>query len=377
MNSTMATRTIERPAQRRPLGRTISHLGWFGVLIFAAAVCVSTAHGQAYLGTINGTVTDSSGAVVVGAQIQVIDENTHFVSPATTNGSGLYSVPYLTPDTYDVKVQAKGFADAEQTGAVLVATGIKEVDFKLSPAAASAVVTVIANQQLIDTESASVKTVLTSNILHNSPDIDANPIMMATRVAGVYSNFTQNTEAANEWYPQGGGISGTEIGGGVAGNTLFTINGIDELASRGGPGQYTGYVPSALVLQEMNVQTAPFDASVGHTHRRHGKCGLEDRNSETPWRGTVPVRGPDLQLQFLQQNSLILQSPDSSTQAQRYLEYARYCRYGPGDHSQALEWRQPQDILHGVVGTLPVQYGHVHRGQRQRPDSEGAGRRFL
>jgi hypothetical protein len=239
-------------------------LGWLGALAFAAAALVSTAYGQAYLGTINGTVTDQTGAVIPGARIQVIDESTHFVSPATTNGKGLYSVPYLTPGTYDVKVEAKGFSDAEQTGAVLIATGIKEVNFKLSPGATSANVTVTANQQLLDTESATVQTVLTSNILHNAPTIDSNPIMMATRVAGVYSNFTQSTEST-EWYPQGGGISGTEIGSGVAGDTLFTINGIDELASRGGPGQYTGYVPSALAIQEMNVQTAPYDASIGHT----------------------------------------------------------------------------------------------------------------
>jgi len=282
MDSTMEARAMERPEQRRPLGRMISLFGWFGALIFAAAAFVSTAHSQAYLGTVNGTVTDQTGAAIVGAQVQVIDENTHFVSPATTNGSGLYSVPYLTPDTYDVKVQAKGFADAEQTGAVLIATGIKEVNFKLSAAAANSIVTVTANQQLIDTESASVGTVLTSNILHNSPDIDANPIMMATRVAGVYSNFTQNTQTT-QWDPQGGGISGTEIGAGVAGDTLFTINGIDELASRGTPGQYTGYVPSALALQEMNVQTAPFDASVGHT-----LVGVENVVLKT---GTVKLHG--------------------------------------------------------------------------------------
>ena len=260
------TNSIEA-IMRIALGRSVKKmrlLSWFGVLIFAAAAFVSTAHSQAYLGTVNGTVTDQTGAVIVGAQIQVIDENTHFVSPATTNAQGLYSVPYLTPDTYDVKVEAKGFADAEQTGAVLVATGIKEVDFKLTPAATNAVVTVTANQQLLDTESATVGTVLTSNILHNAPSVDSNPIMMATRVAGVYSNFTQNTEST-QWDPQGGGISGTEIGAGQAGNTLFTINGIDELASRGTPGQYTGYVPAPLALQEMNVQTAPYDAAVGHT----------------------------------------------------------------------------------------------------------------
>jgi Carboxypeptidase regulatory-like domain len=260
MYSTESNEAMEQFTLLRSLKRT-RLLGWVGAVVFAGAALVSTAYGQAYLGTVNGTVTDQTGAAIVGAQVQVIDENTHFISPATTNNAGLYTVPYLMPGTYDVKVQAAGFSKAVQTGAVLVATDIKEVNFKLSPASTSANVTVIADQQLIDTESASVQTVLTSNILQNSPVIDANPIMMATRVAGVYSNFTQNTETT-QWYPQGGGISGTSVGGG--GNAFF-LNGIDELPSRGAPGQYTGYVPSSLALQEMNVQTAPFDASIGHT----------------------------------------------------------------------------------------------------------------
>jgi hypothetical protein len=259
MNWLAIVRSGDR-STRRELMRSVSRLSWLGALMLTV-LFAEPSYGQAYLGTINGTVTDLTGAAVVGAQVQVIDEDTHFVSPATTNGDGLYTVPYLSPGTYDVKVEAKGFADALQIGAVVIATGIKEVDFKLSAGATTANVTVTANQQLLDTESATVGTVLTSNILHNAPDIDANPVMMATRVAGVYSNFTQNTETT-QWYPQGGGISGTSVGGG---SNAFNINGIDELPSRGGPGQYTGYVPSSLALQEMNVQTAPFDASVGHT----------------------------------------------------------------------------------------------------------------
>jgi hypothetical protein len=225
MNSTKSTEAMERFALDRSL-KGLRLLGWFGALIFAAAACISTAHGQAaYLGTVNGTVTDQTGAAIVDAQIQIIDENTHFVSPATTNGSGLYSVPYLTPDTYDVKVEAKGFADAEQTGAVLIANGVKEVDFRLTPAAVSTRVVVAANEQLLDTEDSTVQTVLSANIVHNAPNIDGNAYMMATRVAGVYSNFTQNTETT-QWDPQGGGVSGSEVGTATAGNQLVTMDGI-------------------------------------------------------------------------------------------------------------------------------------------------------
>lgn len=220
--------------------------------------------GQSYLGTINGTVTDSTGSAVVGANVQVVDENTKFNSTTTTNSEGLYTVPFLTPDTYDVRINAQGFAPAEQTGVVLVAADVKQVNIRLAPARASATVTVTADQQLLDTETPVVGSVLSANELRNAPLVDSNPYMMATRVAGVYSNFTQNNEAT-QWWPVGGGVSGTEVGNGLANYVLITMNGIVTDLPEGGPGDYTGYVPSSIGTQELKVETTPYDAEVGRT----------------------------------------------------------------------------------------------------------------
>ena len=233
------------------------------VTIAIAMVLAPMLFSQSYRGTINGTVTDSSGAAVQGSKVTVTDENTHFVSATTTNEEGAYSIPFLTPSTYDVKVESTGFASAEQTGVVLIATDIKQVNFTVKPAAATATVTVTENQQLLQTESATVSSVLTPNELHNAPNIDGTVYMMATRVAGVYSNFTQGTEVA-QWWPVGGGVSGTTIDG-IAGSQLVTMNGINILPPEGNPGQYTGYLPPAIGVEELNVQTSPMDAEIGHT----------------------------------------------------------------------------------------------------------------
>lgn len=236
---------------------------WTVLAVLAGLFAISALQAQSYRGTINGTVTDQSGAVVVGAQVQVIDENTHFVSSTTTNKVGAYSVPFLTPSTYDVKVAAKGFGDAEQRGAVLIATDIKQVNFVMKPAEATATITVTENQQLLQTESATVSSVLTPNELHNAPNIGGTVYMMATRVAGVYSNFTQGPETS-QWWPVGGGVSGTTMNG-ISGSQLVTMNGINILPSEGNPGQYTSYLPPAIGVQELNVQTSPMDAEIGHT----------------------------------------------------------------------------------------------------------------
>jgi hypothetical protein len=191
-----------------------------------------TFQAQTYRGSISGTVTDPTGAVVSGAQVQVINENTNFVSPATANSTGLYTVPFLTPGTYNVKVNAKGFAPTEKTQVVLIASDIKQVDFTLSVASAAEAVTVAADVSLLQTESASVASPLSSNEIHNAPLVDGTVYMMATRVAGVYSNFTQNSEST-QWIPVGGGVSGMTTEG-LANATLVTMNGITILTPEGG-----------------------------------------------------------------------------------------------------------------------------------------------
>lgn len=234
-----------------------------GALIFVVGGLTSMAVSQNYRGTINGTVTDSTGAAVQGAKVQVIDRNTNFVSATTTNSRGTYSVPFLTPSTYEVKVEATGFAEAEQTGVVLVATDIKQVNFTVKPQAASSTVDVTENEQLLQTETATVESVLTPNELHNAPNLDGTVYMMATRVAGVYSNFTYGPEVT-QWWPVGGGVSGTTMEG-ISGSQLVTMNGIEIMPPEGNPGQYTGYLPPAVGVQELNVQTSPMDAEIGHT----------------------------------------------------------------------------------------------------------------
>jgi Carboxypeptidase regulatory-like domain len=73
------------------------------------------AHAQV-TAVVSGTVTDATGALVQGASVTVIDEATQVARSAQTNKSGVFAVPDLNPDTYTVKVAAKGFTPKELTG---------------------------------------------------------------------------------------------------------------------------------------------------------------------------------------------------------------------------------------------------------------------
>src|SRR5258708_26058427 len=81
----------------------------------------SNGFGQAVYGSIFGTVTDSTGAVVPGATITVTDAAKGTSVTAQSNGSGEFTVDHLIPDPYDVKVVATGFKGYQQKGIQLFA----------------------------------------------------------------------------------------------------------------------------------------------------------------------------------------------------------------------------------------------------------------
>ena len=78
---------------------------WLAAFAFAGVTLAQTTGA----GTLVGTVTDSTGAVVVGARLTVVNLDTAFHSETTTNSDGAYYVPYLAPGPYRVTIEAAGF----------------------------------------------------------------------------------------------------------------------------------------------------------------------------------------------------------------------------------------------------------------------------
>src|SRR5713101_9113453 len=82
-------------------------------------LCSYPMHGQVVGGTISGTISDKSGAVVVNATVSVKNLATGVSTAVTTNAQGLYSLPNLLPGNYQQKVSAAGFETAIRNGIVL------------------------------------------------------------------------------------------------------------------------------------------------------------------------------------------------------------------------------------------------------------------
>ena len=120
-------------------GALVLLLGFVGTLPLRA---------QQYLGTLTGEITDASGAKIANADVSATDVTTHFTTRTKTNGSGGYSIPFLTPDTYDVTVTVSGFRPETRTGLVLTAGGNERIDFALKVGAVGEQVVVTAGERV-------------------------------------------------------------------------------------------------------------------------------------------------------------------------------------------------------------------------------------
>jgi hypothetical protein len=138
-------------------------------LLLACLLLVMPAMAQSPNGTISGRVVDPSGAVVPGADILVVNEATQVQYPTKTNAEGIYVVPNLPPGMYLLQVSRIGFKTIIKPDIILHVQGALAINFTLPIGAASVTVTVKGGTPLVNTQSASVSTVIDRQFVNDLP----------------------------------------------------------------------------------------------------------------------------------------------------------------------------------------------------------------
>ncbi len=133
---------------------------WFVAAALTLFACCPFARGQSGAGSIEGTVTDPTGAVIPGASIHVVKNATNVASNTKSNGVGFYQVPDLFTGSYSVTVTATGMKTYSRTIELLVGqTAV--INVKMSPGAVTQKITVTGNTvQLIDTTNGTISSTL-------------------------------------------------------------------------------------------------------------------------------------------------------------------------------------------------------------------------
>lgn len=242
-----------------PTGRFLS------LVVVLVSFVATGSQAQRYLGSIQGEVKDSTGAVIPNVQVTAEESSTHFTSTVNTNNAGAYAFPSLNPGTYTITVTGSGFRSETHTGLILTAGALQQSDFDLQTGASTEVINISAAQtSLLDSGSPNLATTLSTQEVTDLPNNGRNPFVMATMAAGITTGAYMLTKSSQFTNPFSG-VAVQVVASGNGGHNRLTLNGIpDDPAERLSGASYTGFVPSPEAVQEVKVQTSIFDAQIGH-----------------------------------------------------------------------------------------------------------------
>jgi hypothetical protein len=234
---------------------------WY--LLISVLLAGGLSFGQDPRGTILGRVQDQTGAVVPNVTVRVTHVATGVSATATTNQSGNFSIPFLTPGIYRVAAEQTGFKRFVREGVEVRVSDALELEIGMEIGAVAETVEVTAETPLLETAHASLGQVVDRRRVLELPQRAGNPMELTLLAPGVVN--TANLRLRGPTAP--GAISSISAEGTGNSNTEFQIDGISNAVNDAGDGSpRVAFSPPATAVREFKIETSPYDASVGHTN---------------------------------------------------------------------------------------------------------------
>ena len=238
---------------------TLRHLGLLAVIAAVALVATAiSSHAQTTSGTVLGTVTDQTGAVLSNTTVQLINTATNTKRQTESNDSGYYQFFSVPPGTYQLAVQKQGFKKLSSAVFKLEVEGSMRINLSLEVGSESQSITVTAAAPLIQAETTSLGSVVDERETTEIPLNGRNPMSLAAMVPSVIpqGQATQNPNGANPF-----GWGNYQIGGGMANQSATYLDGspVNTLYIN-----LTALIPTQDSLSEFKVDTNALSAEYGH-----------------------------------------------------------------------------------------------------------------
>ncbi len=203
---------------------------------------------------ITGTVTDDSGAVVVGATITARNVETGIASTAESTATGVYTISFLNPGHYEVLCEMSGFKKFARSGLVLETGTASTIDIKLQLGQLSETVSVEASAPLLESESSSVGQLIENKFILNMP-IQTRRSASLVRLMG---NISYRSEDGGEAVPK------FSMAGGRSQNQMWALDGGVTQNMAIGVAQLSLNPPNEA-LQEFKAISNNYSAELGRT----------------------------------------------------------------------------------------------------------------
>jgi len=220
----------------------------FGMVLCAAPVVYAQYHVN---GTITGTITDTSGAIVPGANVTLTNDSTGVRLSSETNKAGVYIFSDVNPATYTIAVQKEGFETCQATNVVLQPADTRTFSCALKVGQVAQTVSVSAGALQVQTETAQVNSVINSQQIEQLPDNGrnfANFLALQPGVSGI--QFDANN-SMNIFATQGVSVNGQRDQ-----NNNILIEGVSSQRTRDNAA--TTAAPALDAIGEINIVAAGY-----------------------------------------------------------------------------------------------------------------------
>ncbi|HMF64278.1 MAG TPA: carboxypeptidase regulatory-like domain-containing protein, partial [Edaphobacter sp.] len=270
--------------QRKPIILSI-------LAVVFLALCCPITRAQTITASVNGTVTDSSGAILPNAKVTATNVETGINTETTTNNDGIYNIRFLQIGSYKVTISAAGFGDSTYGPFALETGQNAKIDGKLSIAGTQQKVSVEAEvAPLLNTENPTLATTLDTRAIENIPLVGRNLTAITMFLPGSVStqpnSFVSNAAVS-------GPLSGNNMSGQASGASV-SVNGNRQQAN-----QYLldgmnvnqtlddtqGYVPNVDAIAQVQVISANANAEYGNVNG--GDILYQTKSGTNNWHGSM------------------------------------------------------------------------------------------
>lgn len=287
------------------------------LLVLFLGMGLTAAHAQ-YRAGIQGTVTDSTGAVVMGAKITVTNQETGASQDVTTGDSGFYSALHLAPGPYTVTASLTGFKTKVTKDVQVAAEAIGGVNLVLQPGAVTEEVVVSGEAAgLLQTEDASLSGTITRQQVENLPQFRGDPFELLRVTPGVFGLGARSSGGDSANFPNYSGVGGS-------GRGVFQVENAVQVSANGSRVEANGYqldgvstnsqgwggssiiTPNSESVKEVKIEVSPYSAEDSHgagaivkvvsqsgTNNLHGSAVLRTQspglNAFQRWGGPAPA----------------------------------------------------------------------------------------
>ena len=222
------------------------------------AALVQRGMAQTATGTVQGTVTDKSGATIPGCDVEIRELQTNSLRATTTEANGLFEIPLLPAGSYELTIKKSGFTTYARSPLTLDVNQNIDLPVTLGVGAESQVITVNTAPPLLETETSATGQVINNQQIVDMPLSNRNILQLDTFVPGLHDFGATSAPAT-----QGSVTFGRfEANGGPTNSNEFMLDGATAVVANLNS---VSVIPTIDALQESNILTANIPAEFGRT----------------------------------------------------------------------------------------------------------------